>query len=148
MEQLYTLGYTGLTPSLILELAVKLDARVMDIRYSPWSKNELWNFDNLKKAWGARYYEHVQWLGNVNYAWPDRGIHLLDVISGTYVVKGALERRPVILMCACLDVTTCHRAVVAREMKARYGIEAIHLDRASIEAILKPEPVEQQMSLF
>jgi len=148
MQQLYTIGYTGLNPALILELAVKLDARVMDIRYSPWSKSEMWDYDNLKRAWGVRYYEHCQWLGNVNYSQPERGIHLSDVISGTYHIKGAVERRNVILMCACAEVKSCHRAVVAREMLQRYGVETIHLDRDAIDKLLNPVPDVVQMSLF
>ena len=117
MTTLYTLGYTGLTPDQILEFVKSLGdgAKIADIRDSPWSKHERWDFTTLTTHWGDRYV-HVPSLGNV--ARRDGGISLRNREEGVIEIEELLLRGPVVLMCACEDFRECHRLPAANAVKS------------------------------
>jgi uncharacterized protein (DUF488 family) len=112
---LYTLGYSGWTPEAIQEEAQACNAVVCDIRYSPASRHPQWRQRQLSQLLGARY-QHVQALGNRNYK-NGGPIELADYDAGKQVIAEILATGPsVILMCACKDLTTCHRLTAAERL--------------------------------
>jgi hypothetical protein len=76
VNKLYTIGYQGLRGVYqLLNFAIPLDADIIDIRFTPYSKNEEWTQATLlnrlcdlqvRRAQTSRYV-HIKELGNVNY---------------------------------------------------------------------------------
>lgn len=127
LKTLYTAGYTGLTPDLLLAAATQLNALLIDIRYSPGSRHAQWRQPHLLDVWGDRYL-HVRELGNANYdKHLGEGIRLADADAGTQRIVRLLADQPLILLCACAAHEKCHRTTVAQEMADRYGAEIVHL---------------------
>lgn len=139
---LYTMGYTGMRPELILATAEHLSAMIVDIRYRPYSRAPMWNQGAMRRVWGSRYL-HVPELGNVNYRNPERGVEFQDLRFGFNDVRAMLtglaftseflrahQRDPaqsglsVILMCACPDVLRCHRRSAAEYIAQETGLGA------------------------
>src|SRR5215467_13968699 len=109
---LYTLGYSGWTPQSIQAEAQARNAVVCDIRYSPASRHPQWRQRQLSQLLGARY-QHVQALGNRNYK-SGGPIELADDEAGKQAIAELLPTgQSVILMCACKDLTACHRRTAA-----------------------------------
>lgn len=112
-NKVYTIGYTGRKPESIKEIVTTLGATLLDIRLSPRSRVPHWNEGPLRALLGDRY-RHVRALGNVNYK-AGGPIQILDYAAG---VAAILQHpRPVVLMCACKDVHTCHRGTVANLLR-------------------------------
>src|SRR5690349_20763730 len=106
----FTAGYTSRTPDQLLRLALRLDALVFDIRFAPRSRVPHWQKEALEKLLGSRY-RWVHDLGNRNYA-NGGPIELVDPARGLETVYRTLDRRNVILLCACAELQGCHRSVV------------------------------------
>ena len=139
---LYTLGYSGWTPAAIQEAAQAHNAVVCDIRYSPASRYPPWRKHQLAHLLGARY-QHVQALGNRNYK-NGGPIALADYEVGRQVIADILATgQSVILMCACKDLTTCHRFTAAEQLAADLGVTITHLAPPK-----KQRTEEGQASLF
>lgn len=135
MNPLYTAGYTGLTPSALLAAAETLGAVIADIRIAPRSRNPVWNKRRLMDAWGTRY-RHVGELGNRNYKGEfGEGTLLVDEESGVRIIADMLQQQPVILMCACVEATHCHRTPAAEAVAAQTGGTVTHLSAADIERL-------------
>lgn len=147
--QVFTAGYTSLKPVDLLVAAESLDAYLVDIRISPYSRVEYWMGSHLKVVWGARY-QHIKALGNINYKNPADGIKLRDAETGTMQLAQLMLSKPVILICACKNHETCHRSVAAQEMADRYNMEVIHLTAKEILNMGKPAEPEapQQLNLI
>ena len=129
MTRLYTLGYTGWTPEALAGSVIVLEAVLADIRYSPRSRVPHWNQAHLVRLL-ARRYRHLKALGNRNYKGGD--IELVDLPDGLRHLEALLaEYAAVILMCACRDLGTCHRRVVADACRDALGLEATELRRNS-----------------
>ena len=111
----YATGYTGKTPGALLKLATELDAVVYDIRFSPVSRNPIWNKNALAKLLGDRYV-HCRNLGNAAYKEGNHAIRLVDQDAG--LAQVIAEQRAVILLCVCADAATCHRTFVAGQLAA------------------------------
>jgi uncharacterized protein (DUF488 family) len=146
MNTLYTLGYTGIKPAQLLAKAIELQAIVIDTRYSPRSRTPQWNGMELARLLGQRY-QHLPALGNVNYktAGPIE-INLPKV--GTQQMISILNDQAAILLCACPDVSTCHRKIVAEMVQAACGCEVIHLakgDLASDDPAKPDKPMQQNL---
>jgi uncharacterized protein (DUF488 family) len=132
---LYTVGYTGLTPSALLAAAETLGAVIADIRIAPRSPNPVWNKRRLAEAWGPRY-RHVGELGNRNYKGEFGSETLLvDEAEGVRIIAELLQQQPVILMCACVDAAHCHRTPAAEAVAAQTGAAITHLSAADIERL-------------
>lgn len=145
MHTLYTIGYTSLTPDLILKKAIDLDALIADIRISPLSRVPHWTKAQLERAWTGRYI-HIRELGNKNYKGEfGEGVLLVDPDEGANRVIKLLGVQPVMLMCACKDWQTCHRKNAAQEIADRYGVEVIHLLAADVRP---QQPSNSQLPLF
>lgn len=142
---IYTAGYTGLTPALLLDAAKRLDAVLVDVRISPRSRHPMWNGAALAKEWGERY-AHIKALGNKNYKGDyGEGIMLLDSDAGVKQIAPLLEKRSVILLCACEHWETCHRRDAAEVVGERTGLKVVHLSAADIK---QPQPPAQQLTLL
>lgn len=148
---LYTAGYTSLAPEDLLDTAERLHALIVDVRLKPWSKwAEKWNKPNLIESWKDRYL-HIEALGNLNYK-GDMGkgvIMLKDVEEGTLRLAVLLKTQPLMILCACKDHATCHRATIAQEMIDRYNAGVVHLTSKDILAGgSAPPSLIEQLSLF
>lgn len=131
-RQVYTIGYSGRKPEEIKRIVRDMDAVLFDIRFSPRSRIPQWAGSNVSALVGAGSYRHLEALGNSNYK-GDGPVEIVNYSAGLAAILAS--DRPVILMCACTDPTTCHRTVVAH-MLAADGLEVVEIGS-------KP-----QMSLF
>lgn len=121
-----------------------LDAVVVDVRYSPHSKDPLWSGASLAGALGEGHYEHVAAWGNRNY--QGGPVDLVDPVVGIRAVEKALERKPnVILLCACWNQWTCHRHEVGRCLEAA-GFQTEEMDVKAFRP--KKGPDWTQMMMF
>ncbi|GHO68803.1 hypothetical protein KSC_076950 [Ktedonobacter sp. SOSP1-52] len=113
--QVYLLGYAAPDAAEQLEQWMA-DASVVlvDIRLaarSRWLRQ--WNKGWLVRQWGDRYV-HESRLGNLNYRDRSQPIKIRDLLGGLATVTDLLSQgRSVVLLCACMDESHCHRRVVA-----------------------------------
>ncbi len=129
MSIVYTLGYLKPEAMTTLEVFVANGAGVIDIRYAPVSRRPEWTKKRLIERFGATRYVHVQALGNINYR--SRGqlpIRLADPETGlrrvvTYLASSGLD---VCLLCACQNVATCHRRIVANLIQEAFPCQIVH----------------------
>jgi len=139
MHTLYTFGYAGADSAKFAEFINEKGWRVFDTRFNPQSRwQQQWNCANLNKA--VKKYEHVKALGNVNYK-NGGEVKLVDEALGIDAIKKALLDSPVVLLCGCKDVNTCHRSYIAARAREQFGCEVIHLTLADLqlqEAAVKP----------
>lgn len=141
-HQVYTIGYTGRKPADIEKVVKDLDAILLDIRFSPYSRVSHWMGYSLRAKFGDRYH-HVKALGNANY--KGGSVEIVDYAAGRDTIE-SLDK-PVILMCACGDPATCHRTVVAEMLRAD-GFTVAEIDQ-SFTAPSKPAAQTwTQASLF
>ena len=126
---LYTIGYTGRTPNNLLNTLIEVGRpHLVDVRYSPYSRNSHYNLKAIRSA--ARSYKvkyrHVQALGNKNY----RGgpVVLEDQNAGLAILSDMLEKSPVCIMCMCRSLTDCHRKFISDAMSGRLPeLSVVHL---------------------
>jgi uncharacterized protein (DUF488 family) len=135
----YTLGYQGTSPEALRAKADELGATIVDVRYSPNSRDPRWRQANLVAVLGSRY-RHVREFGNVNF--KGGPIRLLDPVGGTERIRGILQKRPVILLCVCRDVEVCHRKAAAQHLERSLCVNVEHL------APLQPASDDRQCELF
>lgn len=137
-QSLYTLGYTGVPIAALQDGLEELDALLVDIRYSPFSRAPMWQKRSMRGRfgdWPTGRYLHLPSLGNVNYKTPEKGIQIKDMDAGLEVVQAVLRKKPVILLCACPDPAHCHRRTVAEEAQDRFHLpKVIHL----LKEVFKP----------
>ena len=112
-KEIYTIGYVGRTPEEIKAIVDDLGACLVDIRYSPRSRQPQWSRKQLLALLGEKYLHLREW-GNAAYK-TGGPIQISDFEAGRAVID-RLEA-PAILMCACSDATTCHRSVVAEQLR-------------------------------
>lgn len=117
---LYSAGYASIpTADELGQVAVALDAVVVDIRMRAWSRRPGWSGMELVRYIGPGYYTHIPQFGNVNYKGgpiqlrnPAAGLKLF----GSHVGR---ERRAAILLCGCADYERCHRKTVVELLQGR-----------------------------
>ena len=132
---LYTLGYTGLDPDLILQTAVHYNALVIDTRLAPRSRHSQWDRRALQDALG-RHYLWVGECGNVNYA-NGGNIQIKDLPECLQTIGWyAAEYDTFILLCGCQHHHECHRSTVAIALAEKLGRTIRHLNKSSIESAL------------
>ena len=127
MPKLFTIGYQdGCTPADLAGYLALFGAVVCDIRFTPWSQNPTWRREALQLRLGADYvYCHA--LGNKNHRERNQPIVLFAPEAGLRQLAPILAQRPVILLCACREVTQCHRRVAAEFLAAQLGVAVEHL---------------------
>ena len=118
---IYTFGYTGQSLEFLRTVGDQVDGCVVDVRYSPRSRNPTWTRKRLQEALGDRY-AWIKGFGNINYR-TGGPIALSDFDEGFNDLQPVLAsgRNPV-LLCACGDPAGCHRMEVARLLAARLGV--------------------------
>ena len=108
--KIYGLGYTGRTPEQIRKIAEEKNAVVLDIRFSPRSRNPQFAGSNIAASLVGRY-QHVRDLGNRNY--KGGPIDIVDFEEGRKIIDQIGETgQNVILMCMCKKPSVCHRTIV------------------------------------
>ncbi len=161
LHKVYTVGYTGKKLDDLVTVRLKLNAALVDVRYKANSKIPHWRGGALSNAMGGTgHYAHLPDLGNTNYRNAKLNMNNKNWggVRGTDIVFASLEAglaslqfilidRPVILLCVCLSLQSCHRVHIGQEMKDR-GYEVIHLEQKEIDDILGKPPVPTQGRLF
>lgn len=125
MNTIYTIGYAGWTPAGVKARVEALNAMLLDIRYSPYSKRPEWRGESLKALLGRAHYQHMKTLGNRNYR--DGPIVLDAPEAAVETVTRLLTHQPIVLLCACRDAATCHRSNAAEFLSERLGAPIEHL---------------------
>lgn len=123
--KIYTLGYTGWKTDQLKQQVELVDAFLVDVRKSARSRVVSWNFEPLRILLGQRYV-WMPTFGNRNYK-TGKPIELVHPQRGLEQIRPLLAERPVILMCACANVQTCHRLVVAQMVAEVYHLNIEHL---------------------
>ena len=110
----YTTGYQGQNLAELEAFLESNDCDLFDIRFKPWSPNPQYTKTAFAARFGDRYH-HVVELGNRLY--KTESIEFVDFEAGLRLI--AANPRPVVLLCACADPSTCHRTAAARLLTER-----------------------------
>lgn len=142
MPQIYTAGYSGHTPQQLLAAANALNAIVVDVRFSPFSRVPGWSDKELKFLLGERYH-HIVALGNVNHS-NEQQMQLLNEQLGLDCIEGMAKCISLILLCGCPCYDSCHRKLI-HELLLQRGITTQELAWPEIEnpGILKALSIRQ-----
>lgn len=89
VTQLYSAGYEGMDHATFIATVQARDFMVMDVRFTPSSRNPDWSRSRLSKALGERYV-HVPELGNRNYR-GDMGSGIIIANADVGLARLALE---------------------------------------------------------
>ena len=116
MNQIYTAGYAGHTPAQLKRGADELGAYVIDIRYSPRSRQPGWNGEELEALLGDSYI-WCRAFGNINHA-NGGEISMPHLSIGMKHLSRWVKERPLILLCGCAEAENCHRREIARILES------------------------------
>lgn len=111
---IYTTGYTDKDVADLPDLLENLDAVLVDIRFSPNSRQIVWTKNYLSLLLKRRY-KHVPQLGN--RAYKEGKIQIQNLELGIRLIT-SLDYNAV-LLCACNKINECHRFVVMTELLKR-----------------------------
>ena len=125
---IYTTGYTDKKIADLPNLLENLDAVLVDIRFSPNSRQIVWTKNYLSLLLKRRYH-HVPQLGN--RAFKEGKIQIQNLELGIRLVTN-LDYN-VVLLCACKKLNECHRFVVMTELLKR-GFEVEELETWQINS--------------
>lgn len=126
-RKFYTTGYEGKDVTDLPVLLETLDAVLVDIRFSPHSRQIVWTRNYLKLLLTNRY-RHVAALGNRHFR---KGkVQIQNLTIGMKIVR-ELETDAV-LMCGCADLYQCHRLIVLNELR-RSGFEVKEINTWKID---------------
>lgn len=126
MNTIYTIGYAGAKPADILAHVERLNATLVDIRYSSYSRTPQWQGRAICELIEPGRYVHLQSLGNINYK-NGGPIRLLNPSENILQIRQLLERGPIILLCVCKDWQNCHRLTAATYLHEALGAPVEHL---------------------
>ncbi len=133
MKTAFLTGYTGRptrTPEQLRQLAINLDAVVVDARFNPMSRVPHWNKYQLQNAVGLARYLWINGFGN--QAYKDGYIKLANPAAGLARLL-SLACDNFIILCACADGETCHRKQVGEHLAA-HGWAVREVTQAEWEA--------------
>lgn len=128
--KLYTLGYNGWNPKVMLQRILGIGESVMvyDVRFSPSSRNPEFSGKQLAAVLGLRYI-HAKGLGNVDYKTDN--IRLANPEPWYRDIEAHIGKSgAAVLLCACANLAVCHRLVIAQELERRLGIKVEHISPA------------------
>jgi Active DUF488-N3 subclade len=130
----YTLGYSQPGARLVLDTLIWQEGWLLiDIRHAPVSTWPDWTERALLQRYGPGYM-HLPALGNLHYRDHRLPIVLADAPAGVrQVVQSVDDGRRCLLLCACKDYRTCHRAIVARLLQ-QAGVPVTHLVNQRVPA--------------
>lgn len=122
MNKIYTMGYGDPSSVGRLQHLMSNDSTLLiDVRKSPRTGYIMWNGETLARAWGKRYRQAGQFLGNINY--KGGPIQIADMETG---VKGLIsyytQGHDLILLCGCKNYDTCHRHTIIDYLRKEYPL--------------------------
>jgi Domain of unknown function DUF488 len=124
---LYTIGYVRANALRTISRGIASRAKLFDIRYAPRSRRPEWSRKRLSERFGSRY-RHLPKLGNANYHSATLPVQLVAPERGISMVCDELANgSDVCLLCACGEVTACHRLIVAQLVQAACSCKVVHL---------------------
>jgi hypothetical protein len=118
----YTTAYAGKDINDLKPMLDRLDAVLVDVRFSPTSEIMRWRQIYLKTLLREKYH-HVPQLGNRSFREGRVSIQNLDL--GIKILLSFNSNA--VLMCECADLKICHRHAIAQELR-RKGYEAEELE--------------------
>jgi uncharacterized protein (DUF488 family) len=124
----YTTGYSEKDIKDLPALLDNLEAVLVDIRFSPHSKNLVWTKNYLSLLL-KRKYRHIPQLGN--RAFKEGKIQIQNLELGIRLLSD-LEYNAV-LLCACQNLKECHRLVVMNEL-IKKGFEVKEIESWKIKS--------------
>lgn len=136
-SKVYLFGYRGRKPGELVALVNKRQAVVMDIRYSPNSRNPAWGKANLIRLLDSHYVSAGNVLGNRNYR-SGGPIDIVDLTAGLKLIREQLQRHNVILLCVCANTLICHRLQISNALLDE-GIDVDELLPPKPDAIKDPK---------
>ena len=105
-----------------------------------------WNKGRLEELYGADYM-HLSSLGNLNYK-SGGSIAIANYALGRQSLEIIASRlkKPMVLMCACRSLDTCHRTLVASMLRADgFAVEELTPARIT-ELLAQPTPAPPHQS--
>ncbi len=120
MKKIYTFGYSKCDAQKLCAAIKEIDGVLVDVRLAARSRVPAWNKGRLQEMFSDRYV-HIRNLGNLNYK-GDRPVEIVNLEMGLQEVLILAKRRPVVLMCCCVNLEECHRSTLANALGER-GIE-------------------------
>ncbi len=117
----YTTGFAGRDINDLKTMLDALGAALIDVRFSPTSETMRWRQIYLKTLLREKYH-HLPQLGN--RAFRERGVSIQNLDLGIKILLSFNSNA--VLMCGCADLKTCHRHIIAQELRHK-GYEAEEL---------------------
>lgn len=133
--KIWGVGYTGLSMEKLVAWVVEANAVLVDVRWQPFSRAPIWRRGEFQGRLGDRYV-HVRELGNEHHKQPQLGIQIHDMETGLLRVDREVFGRgyDAVLMCACAEVTSCHRRVIVQAVADRWpGCASEEVPRVLLE---------------
>jgi len=126
---IYTLGYIGRKLESVDALLARFGAILVDVRMVPRSRTAIWNSGILRRHFGEQRYVWLKEFGNRNYKGTFEQIEIVNFPAGEQRLRELITTtgRPVMLMCGCPDVNTCHRKLLAEWLSQRWNAPIEHL---------------------
>ena len=121
--KIYTTGFAGKDVGDLPKMLERLDAVLADIRFTPVSKDFEWRRDYLKILLKNKY-RHIIAFGNRGE--KENKITINNFNLGLKVIESWNEN--VVLMCACENLSECHRFVLMNELQKK-GFEVEEIER-------------------
>lgn len=117
----YTTGFSGRDINDLKQMLDRLDAVLIDVRFSPINELMRWRQVYLKALLRERY-RHVAQLGNRANRVGANQIQHLDLGLKVLLSFGTNA----VLMCECADIKDCHRQIIAKELRRRgFAVEEL-----------------------
>jgi uncharacterized protein (DUF488 family) len=133
MKTLYTFGYLSAKAERMINEFIAVKTPLVDIRFSPTSRNWRYTQGFLQTRPGV-IYVHIVELGNELYKQALSGdsqephIKLHNPETGLIRLEEVLRAHGrAAIFCACTSKKKCHRTVVAELAKERFGVNIVHL---------------------
>lgn len=118
----YTTAYAGKDINDLKPMLDRLDAVLVDVRFSPTDEIMRWRQIYLKTLLREKYH-HVPQLGT--RAFKERSVAIQNLDLGIKILLSFNANA--LLMCGCGDLKTCHRRIIAQDLQ-RKGYEAEELE--------------------
>ena len=112
--KIFTTGYTGKDINDLRPMLDALDAVLVDVRFSPYSKVMHWRQTYLKALLGEKY-RHIPNLGNRTF--KENKITIQNLQLGLETLLNL--KTNMVLMCVCKELEHCHRRLIITELEKR-----------------------------
>lgn len=117
----YTTGFLGRDIGDLKTMLERLDAVLIDVRFSPTHELMRWRQVYLKALLREKY-RHVAQLGSRRARTGANQIQHLDLGLKVLLSFGTNA----VLMCECADSKDCHREIIAKELRRRcFAVEEL-----------------------